>query len=115
VRERTAGAAHPAFDYRVGEHFTLTIPTSRYVNAVTGTDWEGAGVVPDVSVPNGRALQTAELIALEKLIKDDPDYPFMDERRPFGPITPFSTGSSKPNPMRKVTSCRKATSSLSFE
>jgi retinol-binding protein 3 len=81
IGERTAGAAHPAFDYRVGEHFTLTIPTSRYVNAMTGTDWEGAGVVPDVPVPNARALQTAELMALQKLIKDDPDYPFMDERR----------------------------------
>lgn len=48
IGERTAGAAHPAFDYRVGDHFTLTIPTSRYVSAVTGTDWEGTGVVPDI-------------------------------------------------------------------
>jgi C-terminal processing protease CtpA/Prc len=81
IGEHTAGAAHPAFDYRVGEHFTLTIPTSRYVSAVTGTDWEGAGVVPDVSVSNEQALQSAELIALRKLIKDQPDYPFIDERK----------------------------------
>ena len=81
IGERTAGAAHPAFDYRVGEHFTLTIPTSRYVSAVTGTDWEGTGVVPDMPVPNAQALQTAESIALRKLIKDQPDYPFMDERK----------------------------------
>jgi retinol-binding protein 3 len=81
IGQPTAGAAHPAFDYRLGEHFTLTIPTSRYVNAVTGTDWEGKGVTPDVAVPNEQALQTAELIALQKLIADQPDYPFMDERR----------------------------------
>jgi hypothetical protein len=51
------------------------------VSAVTGTDWEGAGVVPDVSVSNEQALQSAELIALRKLIKDQPDYPFIDERK----------------------------------
>ncbi len=81
IGERSAGAAHPAFDYRVGEHFTLTIPTSRYVNAVTGTDWEGAGVVPDISVSKHLALQTAEITALEKLIKGQPDYPFIEERK----------------------------------
>ena len=81
IGERSAGAAHPAFDYRVGEHFTLTIPTSRYVNAVTGTDWEGTGVVPDASVSPENALHAAELTALEKLIKEQPDYPFIEERR----------------------------------
>lgn len=81
IGERTAGAAHPAFDYRVGEHFTLTIPTSRYVNAVTGTDWEGTGVAPDISTSSENALRTAELTALEKLLKEQPDYPFMKERK----------------------------------
>ncbi|MBV9302494.1 MAG: S41 family peptidase [Acidobacteriaceae bacterium] len=81
IGERTAGAAHPAFEYRVGEHFMLTIPTSRYMNAVTGTDWEGTGVVPDVSVPPDNALHTAELTALGKLLKEQPDYPFIEERK----------------------------------
>jgi len=39
------------------------------------------GSLPDVSVPNEQALQSAELIALRKLIKDQPDYPFIDERK----------------------------------
>lgn len=81
IGQRTAGAAHPAFDYRVGEHFTLMIPTMRYVNAVTGTDWEGTGVVPDISVPEERALYTAQVTALEKLVKEQPDYPFIEERK----------------------------------
>jgi C-terminal processing protease CtpA/Prc len=81
IGERTAGAAHPAFDYRVSEHFTLTIPTSRYVNAVTGTDWEGTGVVPDIPTLKQQALETAELTALQKLVKEQPDYPFIEERQ----------------------------------
>ena len=81
IGERTSGAAHPAFDYRVGEHFTLTIPTSRYVNAVTGTDWEGTGVVPDVPTSKEQALKAAELTALQELLKKQPDYPFIEERK----------------------------------
>jgi len=81
IGERTAGAAHPAFDYRVGEHFTLTIPTSRYVNTVTGTDWEGVGIAPDVLSSKEEALERAELAALQKLLKEQPDYPFIEERQ----------------------------------
>jgi C-terminal processing protease CtpA/Prc len=81
IGEPTAGAAHPAFDYRVGEHFTLTIPTTRYVNSVTGTDWEGAGVVPDVATSKEQALAAAELTALKKLVREKPDYPFIEDRK----------------------------------
>jgi hypothetical protein len=81
IGERTAGAAHPAFDYRVGEHFTLTIPTTRYVNTATGTDWEGTGVVPDIPSSKEQALKTAELTALTKLLKEQPNYPFIEERK----------------------------------
>lgn len=81
IGERTAGAAHPAFDYPVGEHFALTIPTTRYVNAVTGTDWEGTGNVPDILSSKEEALKTAELTALATLLKEQPNYPFTEERR----------------------------------
>jgi retinol-binding protein 3 len=81
IGERTAGAAHPAFDFRVGEHFTLTIPTTRSVNAVTGADWEGTGVIPNIAVSKDVALQTAQVTALEKLVKEQPDYPFMEDRK----------------------------------
>jgi retinol-binding protein 3 len=81
IGERTAGAAHPAFDFRVGEHFTVTIPTMRYVNALTGADWEGSGVLPNIAVSKDRALQTAQVTALEKLVKEHPNYPFTDDRK----------------------------------
>jgi C-terminal processing protease CtpA/Prc len=80
VGEITAGAAHPTFEYRVGEHFTLDVPTTRVANLVTGTDWEGTGVKPDVVVPAEHALKKAQLLALQRLVKLQPDYPLPDER-----------------------------------
>ncbi|MEK8104097.1 hypothetical protein NKG94_01340 [Micromonospora sp. M12] len=37
----------------------MTVPTARTINSVTGTNWEGVGVVPDVPVPADQALDTA--------------------------------------------------------
>jgi C-terminal processing protease CtpA/Prc len=80
VGEITAGAAHPTFEHRVGEHFTFDVPTTRVANLVTGTDWEGKGVKPDAVVPAEHALKKAQLLAVQKLVKLQPDYPFPDER-----------------------------------
>jgi hypothetical protein len=37
------------------------------VNPLTGTNWEGTGVAPDVQVPADKALEAAHLEALRKL------------------------------------------------
>jgi C-terminal processing protease CtpA/Prc len=37
------------------------------VNPVSGTNWEGVGVKPDVAVDPAAALETARRLALEKL------------------------------------------------
>lgn len=64
VGEPSGGGAHP-FEYRrVSNHFVLGLPESRSVNPVTGTDWEGRGVQPDVSVPAERALEVALELAV---------------------------------------------------
>lgn len=55
----SGGGAHP-FEYRrVGRHFVLGLPESRSVNPITGTDWEGHGVQPDVPAPADLALEVA--------------------------------------------------------
>ena len=51
------------------------------MNTVTGTDWEGAGVVPDIATSKEQALAIAELTALKKLVREQPDYPFIEERK----------------------------------
>jgi C-terminal processing protease CtpA/Prc len=38
------------------------------VNPISGTNWEGAGVIPDVVVKSDDALGTAQRLALQKLL-----------------------------------------------
>ncbi|MEU9127245.1 S41 family peptidase [Kitasatospora sp. NPDC048540] len=59
IGETTRGGAHPTEWYPLTPHVTVTVPTSRSINPVTGTNWEGVGVVPDVAVPAELALETA--------------------------------------------------------
>lgn len=63
VGEPTGGGAHSVDLYPVGERFEIYIPTARAVNPVTGTNWEGTGVFPDVQVPSEKALETAVELA----------------------------------------------------
>ncbi len=48
VGERTAGGAHPCDSWQVHPHLELTVPIARAVNPVSGTNWEGMGVLPDI-------------------------------------------------------------------
>jgi C-terminal processing protease CtpA/Prc len=59
VGEPSGGGAHP-FEYRrLHPHFVLCLAESRSINPVTGGNWQGTGVVPDVAVPADRALDAA--------------------------------------------------------
>jgi len=60
VGETTGGGAHPMSSHRINEHFMITVPFARPVNPVTHANWEGVGVEPDVKVPAGNALATAQ-------------------------------------------------------
>lgn len=71
VGETTGGGAHPGGMFSVAEHFAIFIPTGRAINPVTGTNWEGVGVKPDVAVSADQALEKASALAVEALSKDD--------------------------------------------
>ncbi|MBI5070942.1 MAG: S41 family peptidase [Deltaproteobacteria bacterium] len=73
VGEVTWGGANPAADHRVGERFVLSVPFGRAVNPVTGGNWEGTGVRPDVAVPAASALARAHREALRGLLAAEPD------------------------------------------
>ena len=60
VGETTSGQAHATFEARIENHFGILLPTGRTLNPVTGADWEGVGVVPDVKVPASDALAAAQ-------------------------------------------------------
>ncbi|HWN18390.1 MAG TPA: S41 family peptidase [Gemmatimonadales bacterium] len=68
VGDTTGGGAHPGGMRRVTEQFGVWVPSGRAVNPVTGTNWEGTGVRPDVPVAAADALRTAHLRALELLL-----------------------------------------------
>lgn len=61
--------AHPTGPVPLDEHFVLLVPSSRPINAVTKTDWEGTGVKPDVEVTAAQALDKAKQLAVERLAK----------------------------------------------
>jgi len=67
VGEPTAGAAHLTSAHRIEDHYTFFVPSGRPINPVSKTDWEGAGVQPDVKVDASDALATAQKLALDRL------------------------------------------------
>lgn len=63
VGEVTAGGAHPTGRVPLDRGLIASIPFARSENPVTGTNWEGVGVVPDVAVSAEHALTEAERLA----------------------------------------------------
>jgi hypothetical protein len=59
VGEPSGGGAHPFVYRRVHPHFVLFLAESRSVNPITGANWQGTGVKPDVLVPADQALDKA--------------------------------------------------------
>lgn len=59
VGETTGGGAHPVAAFRLSEDLEVTIPVARSVSAVTGTNWEGVGVTPDIRCAGPEALDVA--------------------------------------------------------
>jgi C-terminal processing protease CtpA/Prc len=68
VGERTAGGAHPTRSFVIREaEVVVTVPVRDMLNPVTGTNWEGTGVVPDLEVSAEQALQAALEHAMARL------------------------------------------------
>lgn len=67
VGERSRGGAHPTARHPVTEHITVAVPHARTVSTVTGANWEGVGVAPDVPVAAEQALDVAHKAALERV------------------------------------------------
>ncbi|NNG38834.1 S41 family peptidase [Flexivirga sp. ID2601S] len=54
--EVTGGGAHPVETFRLTDVLEVTVPVARSVNATTGANWEGTGVIPDVGCAASEAL-----------------------------------------------------------
>ncbi len=59
VGEISAGGANPAATWVISNNLRISIPYGRAINPITGTNWEGTGVIPDIKVPADQALEVA--------------------------------------------------------
>ncbi len=74
VGETTGGGAHPVQGHEVeGYPVFVTVPFGRAINPISGTNWEGTGVAPDVAVPAAEALAVAHERALSALAEKATD------------------------------------------
>jgi len=63
IGETTGGGANPSMAMDLGAWFTVIMPIGVARHPVTGTNWEGVGVTPDVAVPADQALDEALRLA----------------------------------------------------
>nr|MBN2276187.1 S41 family peptidase [candidate division Zixibacteria bacterium] len=75
IGETTGGGAHPV-EGRIfpNLYISMSLPYGRAINPISGTNWEGTGVDPDIKVPRDRALDVAYREAINKLyekVEDD--------------------------------------------
>ena len=59
VGETTGGGANPGGGAPLGAGLAMFLPGGRAQNPITGTNWEGVGVKPDVVTPSAEALKAA--------------------------------------------------------
>ena len=69
IGERTGDGANPGSIHRIDAHFSIFVPDGQAISAITGKNWEGAGVVPDIATPPGDALERARTHLARRLAK----------------------------------------------
>jgi hypothetical protein len=82
IGETTGGGAHPTRGFPISAALHIAVPFARSINPVTGTNWQGTGVVPDTEVPADQAYGAAYAKALRHVagLADIPP-PVADEAR----------------------------------
>lgn len=73
VGETTGGGANMWTGMVVSDRFYVHMPTTAPIDPITGTNWEGTGVQPDIAVPAEDALLAAHAKALETLATTYPE------------------------------------------
>jgi Peptidase family S41/N-terminal domain of Peptidase_S41 in eukaryotic IRBP len=68
IGETTGGGAHPTRPFPISSAVHIGIPFARSINPITGTNWQGTGVIPDVAVPEAEAFDVAYGKALRHVL-----------------------------------------------
>ena len=67
VGSNTYGAANNNKKFAIAPRFVLSVSYNRPINPISGTNWEGVGVKPDILVSGPSAFDAAQLDALDRL------------------------------------------------
>jgi retinol-binding protein 3 len=81
VGERTRGGANPVARTLLSPRFWALVPVAQTRNPLTGGNWQGTGVAPDIASPADQALAAAQRDAARMLIARHPDDPLTRELR----------------------------------
>jgi len=82
IGETTGGGAHPTRPFPISAAVHIGIPFARSINPVTGTNWQGTGVLPDTPVRADQAYNVAYAKALRHVLEtSDVPPPIADEAR----------------------------------
>ncbi|MEZ5957789.1 MAG: S41 family peptidase [Hyphomonadaceae bacterium] len=73
IGEASAGGANPGGLLPVGDNLGVFVSFATPINPITHSNWEGAGVQPDVTVPVAQALTRARALALSAAIGPQAD------------------------------------------
>lgn len=68
IGQPTAGGAHAARSFALGQGYVVFVPFTRSENAVSHTDWEGTGVIPTDLASDTEALTVAKKIIYHHLL-----------------------------------------------
>jgi hypothetical protein len=79
IGETTGGGAHPTGMRPLSPTIAMSVPFARSISPITGTNWEGTGVVPDVSVAAAEAYDVAYRMALRHVLSLDTPPPVSEE------------------------------------
>ena len=81
VGETTGGGAHPVTRRRFSNlNVVVSLPYGRAINPISGTNWEGTGVEPDIKTTNDKALDVAYSEALKKLLDNETNERIKNDR-----------------------------------
>jgi len=81
IGETTGGGAHPTRMIPISATIAIAVPFARSINPVTGTNWQGTGVVPDTAAPADGAYDVAFRKALQHVLSITVPPPIADEAR----------------------------------
>jgi hypothetical protein len=73
VGASTGGGAHPASARRLTDNFAAIVPNGRSLSPITNTNWEGVGVLPDVTIDPKHALEKAQSLFLTEKLAAEKD------------------------------------------